>query len=72
MTVHTANRAMEKIVRTSKKSTILRATWLEMYANIFLHVIKIHEMKHFQTNSTSKILKIINMHEFLKFLIVGY
>ena len=50
---------MEKIIKTSQKSPILEAAWLEKYANICM--IKIRETKHFQTNFASKILKIIKM-----------
>ena len=57
--------AMGKIIRTSKKSPILAAAWLEKHANIFM--IKICKTKNFQTIFKSKISKIIKMHEFLRF-----
>ena len=43
----------------------LVTAWIEKNANIFM--IKKRETKHFQTNFPSKILKIIKMHEFLRF-----
>ena len=54
----------EKTIRINEKSSILGAAWLEKYAYIFM--IKMYETKHFQMNFTSKILKIIKMHEFLR------
>ena len=64
ITLHNKYAATEKNIRTSESSPILKATWLEKDEK---KKIKIREMKHFQTNFKSKILKIIKMHYFLRF-----